>query len=700
MLISETCEEPTAQASDRLRGQPFRRSPTPRRLSLLWWIQCRPPLAELSSVGQDEGAASAVVVQPVTNQSGQIACRWCGLFSDPGPACDLCGSPLLDVPWLQVPQLMYPPADASVDSPQIIAPAAPPEPPVAAQPAAQPAATQQAAPAEKAIQVAAPAVPVLDAATEEAHRRALLGRLWPREPAVVPDEEDKATAAVVDVDQATTVASPPAEDSQVDGDIDLTIAPPGELEEIPVQPKPRWWRRGRKDSGSDEEIFDEARTESLPEIAEQVPLPPAAGDAPTPSEERASGGEKRSIIESVDSLADLEGEAADEARLQERLRHEEEARLRAEEEARLRAEEEARVKAEEEARVKAEEDARLRAEETARLRAEEEARLRAEEEARAKAEEEARAKAEEEARAKAEEEARAKAEEQARVDEKARVAKEAKLRAREEARLRAEAEKEARAEAEKEARLRAVEESRLKAEEEARVRAEARARAEEEARLRAQAQEEARARAEEEARTKAEEEARLRAEEEVRAQDRAVGQPNDDVLRATLMQEMLGLGAERRASKMPAAAGSATETSKEAPAWSDPTAAASPEVTSSAARSIPSPQPQQEEKKRSKLPWKKAKRKRGETEGAGRPAAAPIEISATSRFQIPAVAPSNGAVYGVPRVGDPALSGPGPVLLVCSRCGQPSPGGGLCEACEDALSQLRQLTAALLDADD
>ncbi len=38
----------------------------------------------------------------------QIVCRWCGLFSAPGPACDTCGSPLLEVPWMQVTQLGFP----------------------------------------------------------------------------------------------------------------------------------------------------------------------------------------------------------------------------------------------------------------------------------------------------------------------------------------------------------------------------------------------------------------------------------------------------------------------------------------------------------------------------------------------------------------------------------------------------------------
>src|SRR2546423_24693 len=82
-------------------------------------------------------------------------------------------------------------------------------------------------------------------------RRALRARLWPREAGLDAGEEDGTTGSIVEVDQ--------------------TIAPPAELEEMASQPKPRWWRRGRKDSESDEETFEEAHTEGLPEIAEQVP---------------------------------------------------------------------------------------------------------------------------------------------------------------------------------------------------------------------------------------------------------------------------------------------------------------------------------------------------------------------------------------------------------------------------------------------
>jgi hypothetical protein len=65
---------------------------------------------------------------------------------------------------------------------------------------------------------------------------------------------------------------------------------------------------------------------------------------------------------------------------------------------------------------------------------------------------------------------------------------------------------------------------------------------------------------------------------------------------------------------------------------------------------------------------------------------------------------SKGFEYTVPPRGskkDQAASSNGPVTpaareITCPRCGQPSP-RGLCEACEDALSQLRQLTVSFLD---
>lgn len=75
------------------------------------------------------------------------------------------------------------------------------------------------------------------------------------------------------------------------------------------------------------------------------------------------------------------------------------------------------------------------------------------------------------------------------------------------------------------------------------------------------------------------------------------------------------------------------------------------------------------------------------------------------RTKKPKVKVSNGFEYTVPPRGSKkdqprtVSVGPAPEArreINCPRCGQPSP-RGLCEACEDALSQLRQLTVAFLD---
>ena len=74
------------------------------------------------------------------------------------------------------------------------------------------------------------------------------------------------------------------------------------------------------------------------------------------------------------------------------------------------------------------------------------------------------------------------------------------------------------------------------------------------------------------------------------------------------------------------------------------------------------------------------------------------------RSKKPKVKVSKGYEYTVPPRGSTQGQAPrsnGPVApeareISCPRCGQPSP-RGLCEACEDALSQLRQLTVAFND---
>ena len=90
---------------------------------------------------------------------------------------------------------------------------------------------------------------------------------------------------------------------------------------------------------------------------------------------------------------------------------------------------------------------------------------------------------------------------------------------------------------------------------------------------------------------------------------------------------------------------------------------------------------------------------------AGGNGPANVPQAARAKRKKPKVKVSNGFEYTVPPRGEkkgqpPTVSvGPAPEArreINCPRCGQPSP-RGLCEACEDALSQLRQLTVAFLD---
>lgn len=73
----------------------------------------------------------------------QVACAWCGLFSDPGPVCDVCGSPLPDAPGqgeglsassFLTPEelsqvLVEPPPEPAAAPPAAVSPPPPPIPP-------------------------------------------------------------------------------------------------------------------------------------------------------------------------------------------------------------------------------------------------------------------------------------------------------------------------------------------------------------------------------------------------------------------------------------------------------------------------------------------------------------------------------------------------------------------------------------------
>ncbi|HEY3209085.1 MAG TPA: hypothetical protein VGL18_04735, partial [Actinomycetota bacterium] len=69
--------------------------------------------------------------------------------------------------------------------------------------------------------------------------------------------------------------------------------------------------------------------------------------------------------------------------------------------------------------------------------------------------------------------------------------------------------------------------------------------------------------------------------------------------------------------------------------------------------------------------------------------AAPPPTTSTWKSSIPEPAPATGHPVGI-------QSGPSPVTMeiTCPRCGEPSP-RGLCEACEYALLELRELMIGL-----
>jgi hypothetical protein len=102
------------------------------------------------------------------------------------------------------------------------------------------------------------------------------------------------------------------------------------------------------------------------------------------------------------------------------------------------------------------------------------------------------------------------------------------------------------------------------------------------------------------------------------------------------------------------------------------------------------------EQKRSRLPWKRSKK----------------QASSNGFSPSPGPQPSFGGPSGAQAVSADPLYQPGGSSLqrpaqaaeqrgqdreiFCPRCGQPSP-RGLCEPCEDALTQLRQLTVAFAE---
>src|SRR5438128_1196074 len=58
-----------------------------------WGLIAALPATELNSVGMEARPDPNANASQATGEE-QVACAWCGLFSPPGPACEVCGSPL------------------------------------------------------------------------------------------------------------------------------------------------------------------------------------------------------------------------------------------------------------------------------------------------------------------------------------------------------------------------------------------------------------------------------------------------------------------------------------------------------------------------------------------------------------------------------------------------------------------------------
>jgi len=189
----------------------------------------------------------------------------------------------------------------------------------------------------------------------------------------------------------------------------------------------------RRRSGKDEDKEEETVGENDDGAVEAVRDDVGTGDGGDGGDNEQKDGDD----EDGDEVETLSMDAAEEARLLAfsavATAMEEAEQLRIKEEAK--AEEEAKAKSEEEAKAKSEEEAKAKSEEEAKAKSEEEAKAKSEEEAKAKSEEKVEAMTEEEVEAKGigEEEVEAKAVEEAKAEEESKAEAEAKTEAEEEA---------------------------------------------------------------------------------------------------------------------------------------------------------------------------------------------------------------------------------------------------------------------------
>jgi hypothetical protein len=154
------------------------------------------PSACRSLLHRGRRAPSGVGSRSMPQSEVQVACAWCGLFSDPGPVCDVCGSPLPDVagpgeslsassfltPEELSQVLVEPPPEPAAAPPAAVSPA--PQPPIPIPPPARRAAQTRGRALDPTKEPAAAQTPVPDQVAPElpveqqAKPPAAAGRGW------------------------------------------------------------------------------------------------------------------------------------------------------------------------------------------------------------------------------------------------------------------------------------------------------------------------------------------------------------------------------------------------------------------------------------------------------------------------------------------------------------------------------------------
>ncbi len=216
------------------------------------------------------------------------------MFSAPGPACDTCGSPLLEVPWMQVPQLAFqgsaqPPPEPSEQAVETPAREVREEPP-------SPVAEEPVGPQEQMVQglvVGGAALVYEDALEPSASPEPMtlqapagatdqLAQALPIEP-----EPPGALPELVDIPEVAEAPEPPQPAADVSvpepSSVETPIEePPAERpEERPAEAGARrWFLRRRPSAEPDPESADEAAVveQPAPQLPEVEEMPDSAAE--------------------------------------------------------------------------------------------------------------------------------------------------------------------------------------------------------------------------------------------------------------------------------------------------------------------------------------------------------------------------------------------------------------------------------------